>query len=91
MCMLHKIKWTLKIWFYNWLPVINHMLHYFHHGNKNKRNGNGKNFLSNLVISVYFVNYLKLQVAEFLKEIFSFRLQFVKIETMYRKLFQPIL
>ena len=91
MCMSHKIKWTLKIWFYNWLPVINHMLHYFHHENKNKRNSNGKNFLSNLVISVYFVNYLKLQVAEFLKEIFNFRLQFVKIETMYRKLFQPIL
>ena len=91
MCMSHKIKWTLKIWFYNWLPVINHMLHYFHHENKNKRNSNGKNFLSNLVISVYFVNYLKLQVAEFLKEIFNFRLQFVKIETMYRKFFQPIL
>lgn len=67
------------------------MLHYFHQGNKNKRNSNDKNFLSNLVISVYFANYLKLQVAEFLKEIFSFRLQFIKIESMYGKFFQTIL
>ena len=72
---------------------MGHMLHYFHHGNKNKKNSNGNIFSSNLVTSVYFVNYLKLQMAEFLKEIFSFcfiyllltfllSLQFTKTETM---------
>ena len=39
-----------------------------YHGNNNQRNDNAKNFLINLMTTIYFTNHQKRQLVDFLKK-----------------------